>query len=125
MIQAFHILSGEWRVQSNKLVEHTSEGPNIWFVVVRFILPYLWTCIVWGTGLSLKNACFSHFRNIEVTQFDHTLFCKEYISALDIPMNNLLLMKALQAKNHLVKYGPNVILFREFLSLLSGVDFAL
>lgn len=64
LIQAFHVLCGEGRIQRNELIEDATEWPYVWLVVVGFVLPHLWTCIIWSSSLCFQNAGFCNFWNI-------------------------------------------------------------
>lgn len=39
VIKTLHVLCGEGRVQSDKLVKNRTQWPNVWLVVVRLVLP--------------------------------------------------------------------------------------
>ena len=58
----------------SQLVDYTTEGPNVAFGIIGFVLPDLWACIVWSPSLCLKQSKFGYFTDIEVAQLDGTIF---------------------------------------------------
>ena len=103
LIEALHVLGREGRVERYQLVEDTAERPDVTLGVVGFVLPDLWRSVVRRASLGLENARLSHFGNVEVSQLNVALLCQEDVGALDVSVDDLLLMQRLQAQNHLVK----------------------
>lgn len=125
LVETFHILGRKWWVQRNKFVEYATQWPDIRFVVIWFILPDFWTRIVRSTSLCLQNTGLRNFWNIQISKFYHTFLGQEHVGALYISMNNLLIVKRLQTKYHLVEDGPHIIFLCESWGFLGIIDFGL
>jgi hypothetical protein len=80
------------RFQGASLVDDTSEGPDIRFVIVGFVLPDLRTSVVWSTSLCVNQPFLCEFGDIEVSQFDSLISEHEHVGAFQISMVNLAIM---------------------------------
>jgi hypothetical protein len=87
-------------------------------MIVGHILPHFWAGVVWGTGLGSEHTPLGNFRNIKVAQLDHTLFGQEQVSALDISVADLQVMKCLETPHDLNEVVPNHFLSELFPGLL-------
>lgn len=125
LIEAFHVFGSERRIQSNQFIQHTTQGPNVRLQIIWFILPDLWTGVIRSSSLSFQNTGLGNLWNIQITEFDHTIFRQEDISTFDISMNDFLIMKWFQPQHHLVEDGPYVCFLREARSFFGIVDFGL
>ena len=76
------------RVLSSKLIDHATERPDIAFGVVGFVKPYLRTCIVGSTGLSLHETKLCYFAHVKVSEFDLAIFAEKDVSTLDVSVND-------------------------------------
>ena len=54
VIEAFKILSSEWRLESSELIYDASTRPDVRLRVVGLILPHLWTSVVRSARLGIK-----------------------------------------------------------------------
>ena len=95
VVESLHVFSCERRIQGNQLVKDTAEWPDIRFVIIRFVLPDLRTCIVGCSCLCLENASLGYFRHIQISKLDHPIFCEEDVGTLDISVDDLLGMQSL------------------------------
>ena len=125
LIETFHVLGREGRVEGHQLVEDAAERPDIRLVVVGFVLPDLGTRIVRRASLRLQNARLGNLRNIEISQLDHALFRQKHVCALYISMDDLFVVKGLQAQYHLVENGPDVVFLRKLRSLFGIINLGL
>ena len=125
VVQSLHVFGGKGRVQSYKLVENAAQGPDVWLVVVWFVLPHLRTSIVRRPSLGLENTWFGNFRNIKISQLDHAVLGQEDVGTFNISMYNLPTMQAHQPEHHLVEYRPYVIFLGKLGRFLSIINFSL
>ena len=95
IIETLHIFGGKWWIEGNELVEDAPKRPNVRLIVIRLILPNLWTSIIRCTGLRLKNTSLCHFRYIKISQFDHAVLCQKYVGTFYISMNDFFVVKGL------------------------------
>ena len=122
-VEACHIISTERGFQRNRFVEHAPEWPDIWLAIVRLIFPHLWRGIIRCACLSVEKSLLGDFTNIHVSEFGCTISIKENICWLEIPMQNLSIMKWLETLNYLNKNAPNFLFLQVGLFLLMLGDF--
>ncbi len=60
LIESLHVFSPEGWLQSDGLIEDTAQGPDVAFMIVGLVPPYLGTSIVGCAGLSVEEALFGH-----------------------------------------------------------------
>lgn len=116
-------------LQRGHFIKHTTHGPKVRFVVVRFILPDLRAQVVWSTNARSCIICRSvhDFCNAEITEFyDHSALFRarnEYILRLDIPVQYLPFVNILHCPAYLHEESQNDLFWKQFATL--PVDFAI
>jgi hypothetical protein len=55
-VKLIHGLAAKWRLEAAQLIHDTSEGPNIAVEAVGLIVPNLWTGVVRGASLGMREA---------------------------------------------------------------------
>ena len=58
--------------------------------------------------MSLHNACLGYFADIQISHLDGAILGQEYVGTLDIPMNDLFLVQAVQPAYHLIEDVPDL-----------------
>jgi len=117
--KTIHVISSEWRHKGAHLVDDAAEGPDIGFQIIGLIFPYLWARVVWCSCLSVKQAFLCDFGNIKITEFGGGVLVQENVGALHVAMQDLELMKRLQALDDLDNNFPDVLLLHELLIVLA------
>ena len=52
-VETLHVCGLERRVVGAHFVEDTTDTPNVALVIIRLVLPDLWTSVIRGTSLGL------------------------------------------------------------------------
>jgi hypothetical protein len=81
--KASHVFSLKRQLQASHLVSNTTHTPDIWFEVIWFIFPHLWTCIIRCACLGVIQAIRSNnSRYIKVSNLNNIIIAKENICTL-------------------------------------------
>ena len=123
LVETCHIVSTKWGLQRNRLVKYAPKRPDIWLGVVGLILPHLWWGVIRCASLGVEKSLFGDFTDIHVSKFGCAIPVEENICWLEIPMQNLSIVKRLQSLNYLYKNAPNFLLLQISLFLLMLCDF--
>ena len=90
-------------------------------MVIRLILPDLWAGVIRSASLRLEQAALGYFANIKITHLDCSILREEDVSTLNVPVDNLAIVKGLQAVQHLDQVGPAGLL-GDFVRLFGCCD---
>jgi hypothetical protein len=121
LMKVAHAVSREGRSEGGHLIENTAQGPDVRFVIIRFILPDLWTGIVRCAGLCLNHSMFIDLRHIHISYLVD-LLAHEDVFAFEISMQNLISMENLQAMQKMDHEFPDVELGHQSFLLLGEGD---
>lgn len=117
-VEAFHSCGAEGRLLSDHFVEDTAKWPDIWSVVVGHVFPNFGAGVVRSTSLSTEHTSLGYFGDIEVTEFDNSLFSQEQVGALDVSVADLEVVECLEASNDLNEVVPDHFFTEVFFGLL-------
>lgn len=116
--EAFHALGLEGRFESDHLVEHTAERPDITLDVVGLVLPDLGTGVVRSAGLGEVESVFgADLAHIHVAQFRTQVFIQKHIRTLQVSVHDVKVVHGFQALSYLNEHLPYEF-FRQTLVLL-------
>ena len=90
-------------------------------MVIRLVLPDLRAGIIRGACLRLEEASLSNLADIEVAHLDSAVLGEEDVSTLNVSVDNLAIVKGLQAVQHLDQVGPAGLL-GDFVRLFGCCD---
>ena len=120
--ELLHAVGGERRLESDHLVEDAAERPDVRAVVVRFVLPDLWTGVVRSACLGVDEALLCDLRNVEVSKLDCAVLVHEHIGALEVSVENFKFVEVLEPFYDLNEGFPNFSLVEESAVVLVLVD---
>ncbi len=98
-----------------KLIQDTSQGPNITTVVVTFIVPDFRTCVIRSSSLSHCELSIHDLRYVQVAQFSNSIHEKD-VGWLDVSMDDFVWMEHFQASQLIIGDLPDEVLV-EFMIL--------
>jgi hypothetical protein len=87
-------------------------------MIIWFILPHLWACVVGSPRLCVYQPLLRQFRHIKVSQFHPLVRKHEYVSTLQVPVEDLHIVELLQSQCHLYEHVPYLLLSDVGLRLL-------
>lgn len=122
--QSLHGISIKCVPQSHHLIQDTSQGPNIRFLVVGLLLTYLWRQIIRcsNCGLSAIIGMLEHSGNSKVTDLNGAILVHENILSLQVSVEDLSIVNMLNGEGHLnepVQYLVLAIANLAYLLLIS------
>lgn len=113
LVKLIHIFGKEWWLQRCKLVNHTTQRPDVAFGGIGLIGPNLRRTVVGSSSLSLHDSVFGDLRNIHISKLYTSVGAQKYICTFYISMNNPVGMKCAQSLDELPENIPNFLLFHK------------
>lgn len=96
-------------LQRAQLVQHAAKRPDIRLIVVGLLLTEFWRKVI-GSA----NNCIRHFQrrlkllsNPQIPNLDNVVLRQEHVDCLNVPVQNLVRMKVMNANAHLDEELPN------------------
>ena len=118
LVQSIHVIGSKWWLQRHHFVADTAQGPNVALGSVGLVSPHLWTGIIWGTCLRVKQTLLGYFRNVQVSQLGCTIFLQEYIGTFQISMQDVSSVECLESLDYLDEDEPDALLVNVLLVFL-------
>lgn len=103
--------------QRAKFIDQTAQRPYIAFITIFLSRPNLRTCVIRSSSLCRAKPILGNFGHIHIAQFGHS-FHEEYVSTLDVSVDNVIFMQAFQSLQDLIGYLPDKFLFKALARLL-------
>ena len=97
----FEVVGSEGRSQSGHFIDNTSQWPDVALRVIRSVIPHFRTCVVRSSSLCPGHPPFGNLWNIEVAQFVESIRCAENVSAFQISVEDVDVVKHLETSGHL------------------------
>ena len=112
LVEALHVFSLEWWLQSDHLIDDTTQTPHITFDIIRLIFPDFRGGVVRSPRLRIIEPISpSNFTHIHISKLSRHIIIQKNIRRFQVPMHNLDFVHRIQPSDCLDEYLPDLTFF--------------